>query len=238
MNARFASTRWSLVADASAGEPEAARAALDELCEAYWYPLYAFARRSGHGVEEAQDLTQGFFTALLEKGYLADADRTRGRFRTFLLAAFKHFVAKAHARARALKRGGGVVPLSLDVERGEARYVLEPADEASPERLYERRYALTLLDRAMARVAEAYRTGPPERAERFEALRPCLGGRGEAPYRVLANRLGLSETAVKVQVHRMRSRFRHALRAEIADTLGDPAEVDDEIRRLLQALGR
>lgn len=222
---------------AAAGAPDAAsRAALDELLSAYWYPLYAFARRTGHDSHAAQDLVQGFFTALLEKDYVGDADRARGRFRTFLLAAFRHFASKERAKAGAQKRGGDRRILSLDFDDGERRYALEPAAGDTPEVLYERRFAHALLDRALARVAAAYRRKGPAQAERFQALRPVIVGGPAQPYAEIGARLGLSETAVKVAVHRLRKRYGEALRAEIAETVEDPTAIDDEIRRLLSVL--
>ena len=230
---RFHTTRWSLVADAgAAGE----RAILGELCSAYWMPLYVFARRRGENVEDARDLVQDFFTTLIEKDYLAAADRERGRFRTFLLAAFKHHASKSRERERALKRGGDRVRLSLDFGDGERRYQLEPADDRTPEDLFEKRWALTLLDHALERLATRERSKGAEQADRFEALRPLLTGGPAQPYREIAEQMGISETAVKVAVHRLRARYRDALRAEIADTVTNPAFVDDEIVRLMQAV--
>ena len=236
---RFQTTRWSLVVDA--GAATGPTPALEELCTAYWEPLYAFARRSGHDEADAQDLVQGFFTILLEKGYLGHADRERGRFRTFLLASFKNHAAKERDKAQARKRGGDRTRLSLDpggfdFEEGERRYRLEPTDERTAESAYERRWALTLLERAQARLAESYRQGDQRRRDTHEALRPLLTGGPSQPYRALAEQLGMSETAVKVAVHRMRQRYRDALRAEIADTVSDPAFIDDEIVRLLDAV--
>ncbi|MDJ0523509.1 MAG: sigma-70 family RNA polymerase sigma factor [Planctomycetota bacterium] len=233
---RFHTTRWSLVAAASAGEGEQARAALEELCAAYWYPLYAFQRRRGSDIEEASDLVQGFFAALLEKGYVAQADKDRGRFRTFLMTALRHFASKEWAKAKALKRGGGKAQLSLDFEDGERRYQLEPSGGVTAEALFERRWALTLIERALERLAAEHRGASSEKAERFEALRPYLSGRGAEPYRDVGLRLGMTETAVKVAVHRMKGRYRDLLRDEIAQTVGAEAEIDDEIRRLMGAL--
>jgi RNA polymerase sigma factor (sigma-70 family) len=233
-SARFVPTRWSLVSRA-ASHDGSARAALEDLCAAYWYPLYAFARRSGSSPEDAEDVVQSFFATLLEKEWLAQADPERGRFRTFLLAAFRHHASHVRERGRAQKRGGGRIPVPLD--DAEVRYAREPADRLTAEALYERRYALILLERAWTRVAERYREGGDAKAERFEALRPCVEGRDHAPYREIGERLGLGETAVKVAVHRLRGRFRESLRREVRDTIEDPAEVDAEIQGLLQALG-
>ena len=230
---RFGTTRWSLVADAGAAGN---RALLGELCGAYWMPLYVFARRSGHDEEHARDLVQDFFATLIEKDYLAAADRERGRFRTFLLAAFKHHASKLRDKERTLKRGGGHTRLALDFSDGERRYRHEPIDDRTAEDLYERRWALTLLDRALDRLGTACRRAGPQQAERFEALRPLLTGGPSQPYREIGQALRLSETAVKVAVHRLRGRYREALRAEIADTVTGPALVDDEIMRLMAAV--
>ncbi len=231
----FATTHWSVVVAAGARSSPGAERALATLCEAYWYPLYAYARRRGAGAEEAKDLTQSFFKTLLEKNYVADADRRRGRFRTFLLTAFRHHAAKDRARERAAKRGGGERPLSLDYDDGERRYSREPADSVTPERIYERRWALTIIERALSSVRREYEdTG---KAALFAALAPALAGSSPAPsYREIGKRLGLSEGAVKVAAHRLRARYRERLRAVIEDTVAKPSEVDDELRHLLQAV--
>jgi len=233
---RFATTRWSIVVAAGAGEDTAGRAALESLCTAYWYPLYAFERRGGTPAPDAQDLVQGFFAELLEKDYLRQADRERGRFRTFLLAAFRHYASKEREKARALKRGGGRKALPLDFEDGESRYLLEPADQRTPETIYERRWALTLLDETLGRLRMEHDASG--RGDLFDALRGTLGtgGGAEEPYAALGKRLAMSEGAVKVAVHRLRKRYREVLRALIAETVAEPADVDDEIRHLLEAL--
>ena len=233
---RFGTTRWSLVAGATGPEPAAARAALEALCEAYWYPLYAYLRRRGRRPDDAQDLVQAFFATLLEKDWLAQVDRERGRFRAWLLTAFKNFVSNETEKARAKKRGGDRRRLSLDFEEGERRYALEPATEATPESIYERNFALTQISRVLAGLEERYRGQSVEKAERYEALRPYLLAESAPPYRETGASLGLSETAVKVAVHRLRAQFREALRTEIAETVVDRREVDAEIRRLLVAL--
>ncbi len=231
---RFATTRWSIVVAAGAAADTEGRAALESLCRSYWYPLYAFERRGGTPAADAQDLVQGFFAELLEKDYLRQADRERGRFRTFLLAAFRHFASKEREKARALKRGGGRKALPLDFEDGESRYLLEPADERTPERIYERRWALTLLDETLDRLRTEHDVAG--RADLFEALRGTLSGGETAPYADLGARLGMSEGAVKVAVHRLRKRYREVLRSLIAETVAEPGDVDDEIRHLLDAL--
>jgi RNA polymerase sigma-70 factor (ECF subfamily) len=213
--------------------PEA-RDALASLCTAYWYPLYAFVRRQGHGPEQAQDLTQGFFARLLEKNDLASADQTRGRFRSFLLAACKHFLSNERDREHALKRGGGRVPLSIDRTAAEGCYGREPSHDETPERLFERRWALTLLEQVLARLRGEYETAGKGRL--FERLKGHLTGGGEAHAQAAAE-LRMSEGAVKVAVHRLRQRYRDLLRDEIAQTLTDPAEVEDEVRALFAALG-
>lgn len=226
-------TRWSVVLAAGADS----RDALAALCESYWFPLYAFLRRSGHGPDEAEDLVQGFLTGLLERKDLARVDPARGRFRSFLLAALKNHVANERDRARAQKRGGGAVPLSLDARDAEARLALDPTDRRPSEKSFEREWALALLDRAMARLAaEQARVG---KRELFEALRPQLSGAdGEsAPQADLARRLSVTENALRVALHRMRRRYGELVRDEIAQTVGDPADVEREMRDLFEALG-
>jgi RNA polymerase sigma-70 factor (ECF subfamily) len=228
--AAFASTRWSLVLRAQGGEGEA----LEALCRGYWYPLYAFVRRRGHDAEASRDLTQEFFARLLEKRVLDGFDRARGRFRTFLLAALTHFLANQRDRDRAEKRGGGVAPLSLDFPSGEDRYLHEPRSDLDPERLYERRFALAVIERAMARLRdESARAGQGARLERLKGF---LAGGDEGGYAALAAELGMTEGAVKVAVHRLRRRHRELLRAEVADLVDDPAAVDEELDALLGAL--
>lgn len=224
----FATTRWSLVAAAR----DRADEALADLCRLYWYPLYAYVRRRGHDAAEAEDLTQAFFARLLEKNGLASVTPTRGRFRSFLLAACQNFLANEHDRAQALKRGGGRV-VSLD--DADARYRREPDHGETPERLFERRWALELLDRALRRLREEYeRKG---KARLYDALKGTLAGDAAAPYAALANELGLTEGAVKTAVHRLRGRYAELLREEIGETVAAPAEIDDEVRALFRALG-
>jgi RNA polymerase sigma-70 factor (ECF subfamily) len=236
--ARFPTTRWSLVVLAGRREPTAeCEDALASLCANYWYPLYAFARHLGYPVEDAKDLTQGFFARLLEKNYLREFRRERGRFRTFLLAAFRHYLANEHHRAQAQKRGGCQAVLSLDFEDAEGRYRREPADVQTPERIFERRWALTVLDRALVRVGEEYNaTG---RREYFDRLRGLLTGEPQQfSYGQMAAELETSEGAMRVAVHRLRRRFREALQTEVAETVADPTETEDEIQYLIAAVGR
>jgi RNA polymerase sigma-70 factor (ECF subfamily) len=234
--ARFATTHWSIIAAARDQAAPEAREALAELCRSYWYPLYAFIRRQGHDADAAQDLTQEFFARLLERDFLAAIERGKGRFRSFLLAACKHFLANEHDRARAQKRGGGMVPVPLDLDAAEGRYVREPAHCMTPERLFERRWALTLLDRVLGRLRQEHTARGKEAL--FDHLRVFLVGDGRAPAQLeVAAELGLSPGALKVAVHRLRQRFRELLCQEIASTVDDPAGVEEEIRQLFAALG-
>jgi RNA polymerase sigma factor (sigma-70 family) len=231
---RFATTRWSVVC-AAGRDDSAAGAALAALCETYWYPLYAFLRRRGCSREEAEDVTQAFFARLLERGWVRSADRDRGRFRTFLLTALTRFLAKERDKNHAAKRGGGRARLSLDFEAGETRYSLEPADEQTPDRLFERRWALTVLDRVLGRLEEEH-GDEPGRAAKFAALKPLMTSADAAPYAEVGAALGMSEGAVKVAVHRLRKRYKELLREEVAQTLSDPAAVEQELADLRAAL--
>jgi len=233
--ARFRTTRWSLVAAARGGEMAEARDALAALCRDYWYPLYAFVRRRGHDVVTAEDLVQGFFARLLERGDLLAADPRKGRLRSFLLAACSHYLANETDRARAAKRGGGRVAVPIDRIDGEGRYAREPSHGLTPERLFERQWALTLLGRTLGRLEVEMRSAG--KGHHFEALRPALlGDGGRAPYAAVATELGLTEEAARAAAARLRRRYRELLREEVAGTLDDPAEVDDEIRSLFAAL--
>ena len=230
----FEPTRWSIVIAAGGTDSERSQKALEHLCSAYWYPLYAFIRRHGHDPHDAQDLTQEFFARLLAKNYLGTADPEKGCFRSFLLGALKHFLAGERDRARTLKRGGGQQLISLDAESAETRYKHEPADEASPERDFERQWALALLDQVLARLrGEFVREG---KEQLFEELKAALTGQ-KLPYGEIAERLKLKEGAVRVAVHRLRQRYKDLVRAEIAETVEGPAEVDSEMQHLFAALG-
>lgn len=231
---RFATTRWSLVLDARDGDSHNSGEALAELCESYWFPLYAFVRRQGHSPEDAADFTQAYFANLLEKGYLQDVRPEAGRFRSFLLASLKHFLYNEWDRRQAQKRGGHVQKISLDAQLAENRYSIEPVERSTPEDLYEQHWALTVLERALCQLAEET---PESKRLRFEKLRPFLiGGEADANYRQIGEELGMSESGVKVAVHRLRHRFGVVLRQEIGQTVADPHEVDDEIRHLLGCL--
>lgn len=223
-----------MLAAAHDSRPQA-REALATLCGAYWFPLYYYVRRRGYRADEAQDLTQAFFATLLEKEYLDMADPGRGRFRSFLLASLSHFLANEWDRARARKRGGGKV-ISMDVADAESRYSLEPADDLTAERLFERQWAMTLLDQVLAELREELaRDG---KQPLFDRLKGFLGG--EAPgasYGQVAAELGMTEGAVKTAVHRLRRHYRRLLRARIAQTVASAEEIDDEIRHLFAALG-
>src|ERR1700747_531251 len=232
---QFPTTRWTLVVDAGDPHRKEARAALVSLCENYWYPLYAYLRRRGHAADEAQDLTQEFFIRVLEGRYLDRADPEKGRFRSFILTSLKFFVADEEDRQRAQKRGGGAV-LSLEFLSGEDRYQREPAHDETPERIYERRWALSVLDRVVARLRnELVQHGRPDH---FEQLKGFLLGQSDAPYAALAQELNTSEGALKVAIHRLRKRDWRIFRQEIADTVADPAEVESELRYLAVVLTR
>ena len=232
----FVTTRWSQVV--AAGRPTDsthARAALEQLCQSYWYPLYAYVRRQGHAPHDAQDLTQAFFARLLERNALGAADRERGRFRSFLLATLKNFLRDEWDKLRAQKRGGGQAVISLDAGDAESRYALEPADTLTADRIFERRWAMLLLDRALERLRAEHETAG--KLAQFEPLKASLAGSRESqPYSELATQLGLSEGAVKVAVHRLRQRYREVIRAEIAETVASEAEVESELRHLMAAL--
>lgn len=230
----FATTRWSIVLSAGRDGTPSARQSLAELCETYWPPLYTFLRRTGCSPQEAEDTVQGFFARLLEKGDLAAVDPGRGRFRSYLLASLKHFLSNERDRARALKRGGRRVIESLDAEAAESRFVREPVEKHTPEALFEREWALTLLDRVQHRLAAEQVAGG--KMERFIVLGQHLAGAAAQKYAESAARLGMTENAVKVAVHRLRQRFGELLREEIAETVSTPEEVDDEVRTLFEAL--
>jgi len=231
----FAPTRWSVVLAAGRSQSTEARNALEELCRTYWPPLYAFIRRNGHSSEDAEDLAQEFFALFLEKKFLESVDPAKGRFRSFLLASLKHFLANQWDKSRAQKRGGGRQALSLDRASAETSYTIEAVENLSPDKVYERRWALTLLERVLRRLREEYVAEGKSR--QFEALKSALtGDRGSLPYAELAASLETSEGAIKVAVYRLRQRYRQILRDEIAQTVATPEEIEDEIRALFAAL--
>ncbi len=235
---RFNSTQWSLVLAAAERSTPASENALDALCAAYWPPLYAYIRRRGYEVSEAQDLTQAFFVRLLEKNYLGDAKREKGKFRSFLLASLNHFLANEWDRKQAQKRGGGVTIIPLEMDSAEGYYRTDRADRLTPEKLFERRWALTVIDLALKRLEEEFTDNG--RGQLFNCVKPFLtGSDGEVTYHQIATELGMSEGAVKVAVHRLRRRFRELMRAEIAQTIlrpDQPGAIDAELRSLLAAL--
>ena len=233
-DARFATTHWSLILEAKDGQSKAADQALEELCSAYWYPLYAYARRSGISPDEAKDLTQQFFQQLLEKQFLDSVHPSKGKFRSFLLATFKNLIKSEWRRANAQKRGGGQVILSIDEQDPEGRYKCEPADTVTADQLYEKQWAQTLVGRAINRLKEEWEAqGKP-----FEKLKVyLLGQKGSVAFADMASDLGTSENALKASVHRMRRRYGEIFRSEVALTVDDPSEVDDEVQHLIGALG-
>jgi RNA polymerase sigma factor (sigma-70 family) len=233
----FATTHWSVVLTAGRRDTPRASDALSRLCQMYWYPLYVYVRRRGHPAADAQDLTQEFFARLLENRWIDQADPQRGRFRSFLLSAMKHFLANEWNKAHTRKRGGGAVLVSLNDDSAENRYVLEPASESTPESQYERRWALALLEGVLFRLEEEY--GQEGKADLFAVLKSSLTvNRIVLPYPDLAAKLGLTEGAVRVAVHRLRKRYRQLLRAEVAQTVASPDEVEEEMHYLFQVLAR
>lgn len=231
----FASTHWSVILAASHSDPVQQAAALEQLCRTYWYPVYSYIRRRGNGPENAEDLAQEFFARLLEKQWLEGVERNGSRFRSFLLTALNGFLANEYDRATAAKRGGGRTILSLDAEDAERRYLQEPCTTETPEGIFDRRWALTVLDRALSRLKEE--TAATGKARHFELLNPFLSRTPEpGEYAPIAAELGVSSGALGVAVHRMRQRYRELVRAEIADTLTDPSRVDEEMSQLFAAL--
>jgi RNA polymerase sigma-70 factor (ECF subfamily) len=236
-NPAFVTTHWSLVLSAGDSKSPQSAAALEKLCRAYWYPLYAYVRRRGQSPVDAMDLTQEFFARLLQRNWVGRAERQRGRFRSFLLSAMNHFLADEWDKARAQKRGGGGMPVPLQFDTAETRYSHEPVYNVTPEQNYERQWALALLDKVLQRLRAEYEQ--EGRAEFFTALNPCLvGDRTAQPYAELAVKLGVSEGTVKSAVHRLRQRYRELLRDEIAQTVATTNEMEDELRHLFAVLSR
>ena len=234
-SSQFPTTRWTLVVAAGDPQRKEARAALVSLCENYWYPLYAYLRRRGYPTDQAQDLTQEFFVLILEGRYLDRAEPEKGRFRSFILTSLKFFVADEADSQRARKRGGGML-VPLEFSSGEERYQREPVHDETPERIFERRWALSVLDRVVERLRNEFvQHGRPDH---FERLKVFLLGRSDAPYAALAREMDTSEGALKVAIHRLRKRYRDLFRQEIADTVADPAEVESELRFLADVLSK
>jgi RNA polymerase sigma factor (sigma-70 family) len=234
--AAFVTTHWSVVVPAGRTDTTRARDALAKLCQTYWFPLYTYVRRRGHSPEDAQDLTQEFFARLLARNWVAAADQEKGRFRSFLLTAMERFLANEWDRQHAQKRGGFAPVVSMDQQSAESRCASDLSHTVQPDVLFERQWAMTLLQRTMNRLQEEYVT--TGRAKLFEQLQGCLAkDETAAPYADIAARLNLTEAAVKMAVHRLRARYREILRAEIADTVASPEEIEEEIRHLFSTFG-
>lgn len=232
----FHTTRWSLVLSAQGKSPGDAFDSLEILCGQYWQPLYAYVRHRGHSPQDAQDLTQEFFARLLAKDWLNAAEREKGRFRSFLLMAMKRFLSNEGDRSQAQKRGAGVSPIRMDTEFAESRIALESAVSMPADSVYERRWAMTLLENVMSRLEQEHEDAG--RLDDYQILKPCLtAGRGEIPYQELAVSLGMEPASARSAVHRLRKRFREIFREEVAGTVADPTEVDDEMRAVIAALG-
>ena len=233
----FATTHWSVVLTAGHGECQKAEAALERLCRAYWYPLYAFVRRLGHASDDAQDLTQAFFVHLLESELVSKAQPEKGKFRSFLLVSLKNFIASERNRAQAQKRGGGQTIISLDEQTAEGLFANEPQEEADPEMLYERSWALTVLEQALDLLEREY--AESNKRTEFDQLRVfLLGEKVSLTYATVAESLGTSEGAVKMMVQRLRRRYRECLRSVVANTVSTASEIDEELRHLIQILSK
>jgi RNA polymerase sigma-70 factor (ECF subfamily) len=233
----FATTHWSAVITAGRRSTPQSERALGELCAKYWYPLYAYVRRRGYSREDAEDLTQSFFTRFLERNYLDGLSSEKGRFRAFLLASLKNFLANEWHKSRRLKRGGDVPMLSLDWQRADSRYQVDPADNLTPDRIYDREWALALLERVITRLRDE--CAADGKAQLFDELKPFLSAdKSAVPYADVAIRLNMAEGAVRVSVHRLRRRYRELLRDEISQTLSDPAQLADEMQALLGAFAK
>lgn len=233
----FATTHWSVVLAAGDHSRDEVREALARLCETYWYPLYAYIRRRTASADEARDLTQEFFCRLLEKDYVGAADPARGRFRAFLLTACRNFLSRERDRARAKKRGGGRVPFSLDLRQGETRYQQAPHGGLTAEQIYQRQWAVELLERVLGQLETEYRESG--KGDRFDSLKELMTtDSSRQTHAEVAELLGTSEAAAKMAAHRMRKRYQALLRNEIARTVGHIADVEDEIRSLFEVFSR
>ena len=233
----FATTHWSVVLAAGDGDSAPAQRALEALCSAYWYPIYVYVRRKGYGPDDAQDLTQEFFAQLIRKEHLRLADREKGKFRTFLLATLDYFLAREWSRAHRQKRGGQFTFISMDQQMPEERYRLEPADNDTPDKKFVRQWALTVLNQTMAALEEECRASGKEAL--FQGVKSLLAGEGrDEGYAEISLRLGMGEGAVRMAVHRLRQRYGELLRSEIAQTVSQPEEVEEEVRFLKSALSQ
>lgn len=229
---QFATTHWSVVVAARESDSPAARAALEQLCQTYWYPLYALVRRQGNSSADAEDLTQAFFERVLEKRYFADVDRSKGRFRDFLKAALRHFLSDCRDWERAAKRGGGKTIIHLDAVAAEERYALEPVDTTTPDRLFDRGWALTVVQNATARLRQKY--ADDGKSDLYECLKSQLPGSGVGEsYEHIAASLGKTESAIKSEAYRFREQFRNFVRAEVQQTVAGVSDINEEIRYLL-----
>jgi RNA polymerase sigma factor (sigma-70 family) len=236
-SASFHTTRWTIVMRAAQSQAQGGQSALAELCRLYWYPLYMFARRRGHSADDAQDLTQGFFLHLLEQRALSGVDRLKGKFRSFLLASFQNHLSDQADRARRVKRGGDQEFVQLDAEEAEERYRLEPAEFLTAEKMFDARWAMTLLAEALNRLRHDYAT--QGKTSTFEALKVFLDPINSSslpPYEGVANQLGVSTGGIKTLIHRLRKRYTALLREEVGRTVSDPGEIDEEIHALCEAL--
>ncbi len=232
----FTTTHWSVVLAAARPDSPQAANALEALCRTYWYPIYAYLRRRGHPPDAAEDFTQEFFARLLAKDYLSAVQPERGRFRSFLLASLRNFLVDQHRHASAAKRAGGRFAISLEQARAEARFRLEPAHELTPEKLYEREWARTLLEHARSRLGEEYSAAG--KASLYQALKDFpLAGKSERSFQQAAAELGMTVPALKSAVHRLRARYRELVREEVAHTVANPAELNEEARHLIAVLG-
>ena len=230
-------THWSVVVTAGNMDSGRAQIALEQLCRAYWFPLYTYIRRRGHSAHDAQDLTQEFFSQLLEKNWVAQADESRGRFRSFLLMVLNRFLANQWKKETAKKRGGAHHHIPLPLDTAESRLASLPSNASTPEHAFEKQWAMTLLDAVLARLRNEFETSG--RADQFSHLKPCLTGTRESqPYADLAVELGTTEGAVKVMVHRMRTEYRRLLKEEIACTVASDADIEDELKHLFRVLAR
>jgi RNA polymerase sigma factor (sigma-70 family) len=232
---RFATTHWSRVLAAGRETTQSSQAALDTLCRTYWYPLYVYVRRTGRSPEDAQDLTQAFFVRLFEKHSLALADQHRGRFRSFLLSSLKNFLINEHAKSKTVRRGGGRIHFSIDGDQAEERYCAEPADDLTPDKLFEKRWATTLLEQALETLRQEYAQAGTQAL--FERLKEHLWGDKTMRYAEIAETFGMKEGSARAAALRLRRRFGQTVRALIADTVATPEEVEEELNALLKAFG-